>query len=250
METLSSFSGLQLLATALVFIWTGFVRSGLGFGGAALGLPLMLFVYDQPLYWLPMIGIHLLFFSALTLRTRIQQIDLAYLKKSLVVIIPFTLVGVFGLIQLPTDWLLIFIYSITLFYAVLWLLGLSLRSRNIWVDRFLLSIGGYVAGTSLTGAPLMVAVYMRNVRAELLRNTLFVLWFILVSIKMSAFVALGVALNWLDALLLIPVAAIGHYLGLKAHQAILQNDQLFKRLTGGVLLLISALGLFSHLSIK
>jgi uncharacterized membrane protein YfcA len=249
-ETLSSFSGLQLLATALVFIWTGFVRSGLGFGGAALGLPLMLFVYDQPLYWLPMIGIHLLFFSALTLRTRIQQIDLDYLKKSLVVIIPFTLVGVFGLIQLPTDWLLIFIYSITLFYAVLWLLGLSLRSRNIWVDRFLLSIGGYVAGTSLTGAPLMVAVYMRNVRAELLRNTLFVLWFILVSIKMSAFVALGVALNWLDALLLIPVAAIGHYLGLKAHQAILKNDQLFKRLTGGMLLLISALGLFSHPSIK
>lgn len=165
-------------------------------------------------------------------------------------IIPFTLVGVFGLIQLPTDWLLVFIYSITLFYAVLWLLGLSLRSQNIWVDRFLLSIGGYVAGTSLTGAPLMVAVYMRNVRAELLRNTLFVLWFILVSIKMSAFVALGVALNWLDALLLIPVAAIGHYLGLKAHQAILQNDQLFKRLTGGVLLLISALGLLSHLSIK
>lgn len=250
METLSSFSAMQLLATALVFIWTGFVRSGLGFGGAALGLPLMLFVYDQPLYWLPMIGIHLLFFSALTLRTRIQQIDLAYLKKSLVVIIPFTLVGVFGLIQLPTDWLLIFIYSITLFYAVLWLLGLSLRSQNIWVDRFLLSIGGYVAGTSLTGAPLMVAVYMRNVRAELLRNTLFVLWFILVSIKMSAFVALGVALNWLDALLLIPVAAIGHYLGLKAHQAILQNDQLFKRMTGGVLLLISALGLLSHISIK
>lgn len=247
METLSSFSAMQLLATALVFIWTGFVRSGLGFGGAALGLPLMLFVYDQPIYWLPMVGIHLLFFSALTLRTRIQQIDLAYLKKSLVVIIPFTLVGVFGLIQLPTDWLLIFIYSITLFYAVLWLLGLSLRSQNIWVDRFLLSIGGYVAGTSLTGAPLMVAVYMRNVRADLLRNTLFVLWFILVSIKMSAFVALGVALNWLDALLLIPVAAIGHYLGLKAHQAILQNDQLFKRLTGGVLMLISVLGLLGHL---
>ncbi len=245
METLSSFSAMQLLATALVFIWTGFVRSGLGFGGAALGLPLMLFVYDQPIYWLPMVGIHLLFFSALTLRTRIQQIDLAYLKKSLVVIIPFTLVGVFGLIQLPTDWLLIFIYSITLFYAVLWLLGLSLRSQNIWVDRFLLSIGGYVAGTSLTGAPLMVAVYMRNVRADLLRNTLFVLWFILVSIKMSAFVALGVALNWLDALILIPVAAIGHYLGLKAHQAILQNDQLFKRLTGGVLMLISVLGLLS-----
>ncbi len=247
MEILSSFSSTQLLGTALLFIWTGFVRSGLGFGGAALGLPLMLFVYDQPLYWLPMIGIHLLFFSVLTLRTRIKQIDLAYLKKSFVIIVPFTLAGVFGLIQLPTNWLLIFIYSITLFYSLLWLLGLNLRSSNIWIDRFLLGIGGYVAGTSLTGAPLIVAVFVRNVRPELLRNSLFVLWFIIVSIKMSAFVVLGIPLNWLEALLLIPVAAIGHYLGLKAHDCILKNDRLFKRLTGGLLLLISTMGLLRYL---
>ena len=59
---LLDFSPYQMLAIALVFAWTGFVRSGLGFGGAALGLPLMLFVQNTPLLWLPIIGVHLLFF--------------------------------------------------------------------------------------------------------------------------------------------------------------------------------------------
>ncbi len=245
MDILSGFSIAQLISVGFLFIWTGFVRSGLGFGGAALGLPLMLFVYDQPLYWLPMIGLHLLFFSGLTLRTRIQQVDWAYLKKSMLIIIPFTLVGVFGLIKLPTDWLVIFIYSVTLFYAVLWMLGLNLRSHNVWLDRVLLSIGGYVAGTSLTGAPLIVAVYMRNVAAQFLRNTLFVLWFSIVTIKMTAFVLLGIELNWMAALVFIPIAAIGHIIGLKTHDFILQNDVLFKRITGLVLCVISGLGLYS-----
>ncbi len=245
MDVLSGFSTAQLISVALLFIWTGFVRSGLGFGGAALGLPLMLFVYDQPLYWLPMIGIHLLFFSGLTLRTRIQHVDWPYLKKSMMIIIPFTLVGVLGLVKLPTDWLVIFIYTVTLFYAVLWMLGLNLRSHNAWLDRLLLCIGGYVAGTSLTGAPLIVAVFMRNVGAQLLRNTLFVLWFSIVTIKMTAFVVLGIELNILSALVLIPVAAIGHFIGLKTHDFIMQNDVLFKRITGLVLCVISGMGLYS-----
>lgn len=244
MQTLLAFNIYELAAIAALFIWTGFVRSGLGFGGAALGLPLMLFVYDQPLYWLPMIGLHLLFFSGLTLRTRLRHVDWPYLKKSMLIIIPFTLVGVFGLIKLPNEWLVIFIYSVTLFYAVLWLLGLNVRSNSPWVDKFLLSIGGYVAGTSLTGAPLIVAVFMRNVTSDRLRNTLFVLWFLIVTIKMSAFVALGIELQLLTALVMIPVAAIGHIIGLKAHEVILRNDQLFKRVTGGVLVIISSLGLF------
>ena len=228
---------------ALIFVWTGFVRSGLGFGGAALGLPLMLFIYDKPIYWLPIIGSHLLFFTSLTLRSRLHNIDWAYLKKSSIYIIPPALVGVFGLITLPNNLLIIFIYSVTLFYSVIWFLNLNIRSRNAWLDRFLLAVGGYVAGTSLTGAPLMVAVYMRNVTAEQLRNTLFVLWFILVSIKMTTFMVLGVDIHLLTALYLLPVAAIGHVIGLKTHELILNNDQLFKRIIGAALLIISILGL-------
>ena len=241
---LLDFSPLQIGITALLFIWAGFVRSGLGFGGAALGLPLMLFVYDQPLFWLPVIGAHLLIFSSLTLTTRLDNVDWQYLKQSGVYIIPAALAGVFGLLNLPNQWLLVFIYAISLLYATLWLLGLSVRSHRAWLDRVLLTAGGYVAGTSLTGAPLMVAVFMRNVTAGQLRNTLFVLWFVLVSIKMSTFAALDVPLQLGSALALLPVAAIGHIVGLKAHGRILENDRLFKRAIGGVLMLVSLLGLW------
>ena len=242
-SSLTNFTTTELGLIAVIFVWTGFVRSGLGFGGAALGLPLMLFIYNQPIYWLPIIGSHLLFFTSLTLRSRINNVDWAYLKKSSIYIIPPALVGVFGLINLPNNWLIIFIYSVTLFYAVIWFMNINIRSNNEWLDRFLLAIGGYVAGTSLTGAPLMVAVYMRNVSAAQLRNTLFVLWFILVAIKMSTFKALGVEINILTSIYLLPVAAIGHIIGLKTHDLIIKNDQKFKRIIGAALIVISVLGL-------
>ncbi|MFT6269274.1 MAG: putative membrane protein YfcA [Alphaproteobacteria bacterium] len=237
-------SNIEYVFVIIIFIWTGFVRSGLGFGGAALGLPLMLFVHDQALFWLPIIGLHLLFFSGLTLRTRINNIDWSYLRKAAWYIFPSAIIGVIGLIQLPTKWLLIFIYSVSLFYAVLWLAGWAIRSGDSWVDKGLLVIGGYVAGTSLTGAPLMVAVFAKNVHRGQLRNTLFVLWFILVSVKMTAFIILDVKLNVLTSALLLPFAAIGHVIGLKLHDAILKNDQLFKRFVGAMLIAVSSLGLW------
>lgn len=237
------FSVTELGLIALIFLWTGFVRSGLGFGGAALGLPLMLFIYNKPVFWLPIIGAHLLFFTSLTLHSRLNDVDWMYLKKSSIYIIPPALIGVLGLITLPNNLLVIFIYSVTLFYAVIWFLNMNIQSNNVYIDRFLLAVGGYVAGTSLTGAPLMVAVYMRNVAAKQLRNTLFVLWFILVSIKMSTFIILNIDIHILIAIYLLPVAAIGHFIGLKTHDYILENDQKFKRVIGAVLIIISVLGL-------
>lgn len=234
----------QLLLTALVFIWSGFVRSGLGFGGAALGLPLMLLIYDQPLYWLPIIGSHLLIFSSLTLRTRLNNVDWSYLKKSGLFIVPSAIAGVFGLLNLPNQWMLIFIYSVALFYAFLWFMNWDIQSHHNWVDKTLLVVGGYVAGTSLTGAPLMIAVFMRNVAIPQLRNTLFVMWFIIVSIKLGTFAAVGVSLNFTSTLVLLPMAAIGHVIGLRAHDYIMQNDAMFKRVIGGVLMLISGIGLW------
>lgn len=238
------FSVLEIVLAGLLFMWAGFVRSGLGFGGAALGLPFMLFIYNQPVYWLPIIGLHLLFFSALTLRTRLSDVDWPYLRTALIYIIPPALIGVFGLISLPNLWILTFIYCITLFYAFIWLFNKTIHSERNWLDKLLLVFGGYIAGTSLTGAPLMVAVFARNVIQTQLRNTLFVLWFILVSIKMSTFAVLGVELNVLTSIALLPVAAIGHYIGLRTHDFILQNDVLFKRVIGGVLVLVSGLGLW------
>ena len=233
----------QMMVVALVFVWTGFVRTGLGFGGAALGLPLMLFVQNNPLIWLPIISVHLLFFSGLTLLNRLHNVDWYYLRRSSFYIIPPAIVGVFGLVSFPVLWLNSFIYSITLLYGFIWLLNRGIESHNVWADRILLVLGGYVAGISLTGAPLMVAVYMRNVDKHQLRDTLFVLWFTLVSIKMTTFVVLSVNLHFLTALSLLPIAAIGHVLGLKAHQVIMLNDLLFKRWIGGGLIIVSMMGL-------
>ncbi|MBA5248975.1 MAG: sulfite exporter TauE/SafE family protein, partial [Gammaproteobacteria bacterium] len=67
--------------------------------------------------------------------------------------------------------------------------------------------------------------------------------FILVSIKMVTFVAVGVPIDWQLSLMLIPVAAIGHIIGLKLHEKIIRNDALFKRWVGLALLLISSFGL-------
>jgi len=238
------FSTLQLILIAMIFVWSGFVRSGLGFGGAALALPLMLLVYDKAIFWMPIIATHLLFFTALTLRTRLQQVNWVYLRKALLFIVPSTLAGVFGLINLPNDWLLLIIYGITLFYAVMWLANLAIRSQREWVDNLLLLIGGYVAGTSLTGAPLMFAVFMRNVAIPQLRNTLFVVWFTICALKLSAFTAFKVDLNLMTAAMLLPITAIGHVIGLRTHDYIMQNDQLFKRVIGGVLVFICLYGLW------
>lgn len=237
------FSTLDLVLTLLLFVWTGFVRSGLGFGGAALGLPLLLFIYDQPVFWLPIIGAQLLFFSLLTFGRDLGKVDWLFLKRSAYWIIPAALVGVLGLINLPNDVLLTFIYIVTLCYAAIWVMNWSILSNSLWLDRVFLVLGGYIAGISLTGAPLMVAVYMRHVAREKLRNTLFVLWFVLVSIKMAALTALGVDLHLTTALALLPAAAIGHVLGLKAHAYLVTNDALFRRILGAGLIVVSSLGL-------
>ena len=239
------FTTIQLAFTLLIFIWSGFVRSGLGFGGAALALPLMLLVYDQPLFWLPIIGIHLLIFSALTLRTRLHNVDWQTLKKTSIYIFPAKLVGVFGLLNLPNDWLIIIIYGITMLYALLWILDLRIHSEKGWTDKILLAIGGYFSGTSLTGAPLIVAVYAHLISRQQLRDTLFVLWFILVTIKLVTLAVFGDDLQVVSALLLVPVAGIGHFIGLRAHDYMQQNDKLFKRVLGSILIAISVVGLSS-----
>ena len=238
------FNAAQLVAIGLIFVWAGFVRSGLGFGGAALGLPLMLFIDNRPLFWLPIIGAHLLFFSSLTLTTRLGSVDWAYLRRASVWIMPSALVGVFGLLNLPNQWLLVFVYTVTIVYAFIWLMNWAILSKSLWADRLFLVLGGYVAGTSLTGAPLMVAVFMRNVVQNKLRNTLFVLWFVLVAIKMTTFVLVGVEMNYLAALLLLPAGALGHVAGLRVHEYILHHDRRFKQVMGGFLLVVSAIGLW------
>ena len=237
------FSSFELVIISLIFVWIGFVRTGLGFGGAVLGLPLLMLVGGSPIDWLPIIGIHLLFFSAIALVNALKTIDWSYLKKSLPWILPSKIIGVIGLISLPPTVMTLIVYSITFFYALTWAMNFNIASREGWVSRVLLILGGYISGTSLNGAPLLVAVYMQNIDIKKLRNTLFVLWFLLVTIKMGAFVIVDVYINWQFSLMLIPVAALGHFIGLKVHDRIIENDTQFKRWMGGILILICLAGL-------
>jgi uncharacterized membrane protein YfcA len=109
----------------------------------------------------------------------------------------------------------------------------------------LLIVAAYISGTSLIGGPLVIAVAMRHIKPHEFRNTLFVLWWILVSIKLTAFVIADVDIQLMNSLLLLPFAALGHFIGHKFHDQLLQRDSRhFYRLLGWVLLATSFIGMF------
>lgn len=234
--------------TALLFVWTGFVRAAFGFGGAALGLPVLFFVVDDPLFWLPIIGQHLLLFSFITIGKRWHQVDWRFLWYSLAVMAIPAFIGIAGLIAFPKVIMLTFIYSVVTVYGFLWVLNVQIKSRPS-VNTLFLVAGGYVAGVSLSGAPLIVPVYMQNVKTYLLRNSLFVLWIIFVSLKMATFVAFDVAMNYTMALLLLPFVATGHTLGSLVHYKMQAKGELVKRAMGGALLLVCVAG-FTNIALS
>ena len=242
-----AFTPQELLIIAIIFVWIGFVRTGLGFGGAVLGLPILLLIGGSPIDWLPIIGIHLLFFSSITLSNSLREVDWAYLKKSLPWILPAKIIGVIGLLSLPPNVMTVIVYLITIFYSLTWINNSQIISKKKWVNNLLLFFGGYLSGTSLMGGALLVAVYMNHIDLKKLRNTLFVLWFFLVSIKMAAFMAVGVNIDWRFSLMLIPVAALGHFIGLRMHERMIKSDAKFKRWMGGVLILVCMVGLMKVL---
>ena len=232
------------------------MRSGLGFGGNVLSLPFLLLVDDRPLVYLPLIALHLLVFSSITvfLNHRKAQsapqpqqaatVDWRYLKFALAIMIVPKLAGVVGLISLPADIMTGIIFCIVAAYAVSYIINRPFRSTSRSVDILFLVLGAYISGTSLIGAPLVVAVFANHVARHQLRDTLFVLWFILVTIKMAAFLYVGVDLQLQHHLWLLPCAAVGHIVGLRFHDYMLRAEtSKFFRLLGSTLLLVSLIGL-------
>ena len=258
LRSMSELALYQYILIGLIFIWSGFVRSGLGFGGAVLSLPFLLLVVDEPLIFLPLIAVHLLVFSSLTIwlnhRKAVKAsepgeaadgtVDWQYLWRILAIMIVPKLIGVFGLITLPSDIMSLIIFVIVAVYSISYILDRPFRSRSKVVDVAFLMLGGYVSGTSLIGAPLIIAVVAQQLPKEKLRDTLFALWFILVLIKMAAFIWLDVDLQLIHHLWLLPCAAIGHVIGLYAHDRILKAETpVFFRILGSVLLLVSSIGM-------
>jgi uncharacterized membrane protein YfcA len=244
----------EIAVIAGLFIWGGFVRSGVGFGGAVLSLTFLLLIRDQPLLFLPIISVHLLFFSGLTVwqahRADAQQgralstVNWDFLRYALPLMIVPKLIGVAGVITLPGTLVSGFIFCMVAVYAVSYILGRPFKSGSTRVDAFFLMLGGYVSGVSLIAAPLVVPVAASRVSKEQLRDTLFVLWFVLVALKLIAFVITGVDLQWIHHLWLLPCAGIGHVLGLRFHRYSLNADtRVFFRILGIALLLVSAGGL-------
>jgi len=246
----------QYLVIALLFVWGGFVRSGLGFGGAVLTLPFLLMVYNVPLAFLPIIAVQLLFFSFITvLQSRLKAgaqgtvpgrdtVNWRFLRYALLLMIIPKLIGVAGVITLPATIVSSFIFLVVSVYGVSYILDRPFKSNNRWLDAGFLILGGYVSGTSLIAAPLVVPVAASRVEHYQLRDTLFVLWFVLVSVKLAAFVWTGIDLQWRHQLWLLPCAAVGHLLGLRFHEYTLRADtKVFFRVLGCGLLAVSVAGL-------
>jgi len=251
----------QYIAIALLFVWGGFVRSGLGFGGAVLTLPFLLLVDNRPLVFLPIIALHLLFFSFITVMQshykasredsgrRGSTVDWPFLRYALGLMVLPKMIGVAGVITLPPDIVSSFIFVVVSVYAVSYILDRPFRSNSKWLDACFMILGGYVSGTSLIAAPLVVPVAASRVEKSQLRDTLFVLWFVLVAMKLGAFMWTGVDMQWRQHLWLLPCATLGHLFGLRFHRYSLKADtRVFYRVLGIGLLLVSCAGLLRLLS--
>ncbi|MFT7387112.1 MAG: putative membrane protein YfcA [Candidatus Endobugula sp.] len=243
----------------LLFIWSGVVRSGFGFGGAVFALPFLLLIDNQPLVYLPIIAVHLLIFSSLTVYQNhrkqalltadstdqtLSGVDWPYLKRALGIMIVPKMIGVLGLLTLSPKVMSVIIFSIIAVYAFSYILNRPFQSNHKVLDVIFLMLGGYISGTSLIGAPLIVAVFVKSVAKQQLRDTLFVLWFILVIIKMSSLIYYGVDMQLVHHLWLLPCATIGHIIGLRLHKYLLNTDNVnFYRIFGSILLLTSIGGI-------
>ncbi len=246
MSVWSSLPWWQYALIAVLFCWSGFVRSGLGFGGAALALPMMLLVIDDPILFVPAVALQLLLFSSLNLATRLHLVDWGYLLRLCTWLVIPVAAGLFGLLNLPGPVLSMFVYATTLAYGVLYVLDRLVQSRSTVSDVLLLGIGGYASGVSLTGAPLIAAVAARGLAPERLRDTLFVLWIVLVLVKLSTFALAGISFQWPLALATLPFAATGHVLGLKMHKRILAGGRRsVHRAIGAGLCVVSVVGIWS-----
>ena len=246
---------IQFFLIALIFAWSGFVRSGIGFGGALFTLPFLLLVHNDPLIFLPIISIHLLFFASTTLindqylsrgkaDNKVQtEVNWWFIRYSMAIMIIPKIAGVIGLLILPVDLVNLIIFSLIGAYSLTYIFDKPMRSQSALMDIIFLIIGAYISGTSLVGGPLIIAVAMRHIKPHQFRSTLFVIWFILVGIKMIGFTIAEVDLQFTNALKLLPFAAVGHIIGLKTHQWLLQRDnRSFYRNIGWILFITSMAG--------
>ena len=189
------FTPITIIVLLIAFWWSGFVRAGLGFGGAGLMYPVAFLVIDSVIFIVPIVGVHLLFFSGLSLaRGGYKKVDWQTVNKLLLIILLPILVGVFGLLQMPDFILLMSVYAILIAYSLSYIFSFKLKPSP-WLNVPILLIGGYVSGLSLSGAPLIAAVALQYLKKEQARESMYVLWFVLVTIKLATLIVYDVDMN-------------------------------------------------------
>lgn len=242
------FTPLTIGVLLIAFWWSGFVRAGLGFGGAGLMYPIAFLVVDSVIFIVPIVGMHLLFFTTLTLaQGGYKKVDWRTTGKLLLILLPAKIAGVFGLLQLPEFWLLMSVYVIIIIYSLGYIFKIKSPKPNPWFNVPTLLFGGYVSGLSLSGAPIIAAVALQYLKKHQARESMFVVWIVAVSIKLSTLVYFGIDMQWQHQLWLFPIALVGHIMGSKMHTKLqaMQNDS-FYRWMGIALLILSVTGLVRH----
>ena len=238
-----------IIGLILCFLWSGFIRSGLGFGGLVLTLPFALMVVDSPLDIMPLAIVHVFVVGVSTVIFRFENVDwMGLLRMIRVMAIP-VLLGLFGLITIPENWLLLLVFGVVLGYSVNYIHPfIQLRAGN-WSNTLVLMLGGYLSGLALIGSPLIVAVAGHRIERHRLRDSLLALWVILSPPKLAVLFYSGVDLHLDWQWWLLPVNLIGHLLGMKFHDHLLQlRSESFYRWLGFVLMVVVLVGIFRVLT--
>ena len=226
----------------LCFIWSGFVRTGFGFGGNALMLPIALLVISDPLVIIPVTAVQAMLFSGFEVARNFKKVDWKKVGIIFLIISPAFAAGLYGLINLPDRVLTLAIYAITIAYGLSYIFQIKVRLNCKLLDLGSLLLGGYITGFALSGSPPIVAVAMKYIPKNLLRNSLLTFWILVGATKLITLGLAQIDLQLFLNIFSLPAVILGHYLGLKFHDHILKSQK-FYRLLGGVLLFISIIGI-------
>ncbi|MEE2716148.1 MAG: TSUP family transporter [SAR324 cluster bacterium] len=238
-----------LAGLAACFIWSGFVRSGFGFGGLVLMLPLALLFVDSPIHIIPITAVHVFITGVATVLLRFKVIVWRQLFHIMGVMVVPVVLGLLGLITLPDVWLVGMVQVIVALYAINYIRPFKGLPGGRLVDYATLAFGGYLSGLALLGSPLIVPVAGRWIERERLRDSLLTLWVLLAPFKIVMLFATGVDFHWDWQLWLFPVHLIGYGLGLLFHAKLLQHrSEVFYRIIGWMLLAVVAVGLWQTYS--
>jgi hypothetical protein len=243
-----TFDTVTFVVLFLCFIWSGFLRTGLGVGSTVLMLPFALLVVDNPLIIIPVAATHAVFLSTITVVQNFRNVNWRYAGIFILFIfLPFVS-GIYGLVSLPEKWLTLLIYTITLIYAFSYIFPMKLSVTNRFTDFLSLVIGGYINGLSFTGGPPLAAVMSKYVAKVQFRDTFLATVIFVATVKLSTLLFIGISLQPQLQLYMLPAVLLGHVLGLRFHRYFInRDDRDFYRWLGIVILMITILGFIKTL---